>query len=190
MRRIDKKLNMMKVNILSESRYMESKGLMNETMIPVSFDSGEHKIAFNENEDELEEGFFKNTVKKVKDFGNRVLGIPSKEKEAKKQKAIQEIDKFIIGRLFLQTNNLDASAKKSLADRVDDAAKYMPTLKELRSDLFNTNNIDGTHVYMKNKKGETLEGFIPSSFWIIRGQSDFIDDATAKGKLEGYLNVG
>ena len=32
MRRIDKKLNMQKVNLLSEQRYLESKGFINESV--------------------------------------------------------------------------------------------------------------------------------------------------------------
>ena len=136
---------------------------------------------------------YKNIIRLAKpdldeNFFNRFFDTPSKDDETKKQKAIQEIMNFDFRRLFIQTNKLDSHIKTALDARLKDAARAMPTLKELRGDLFDSNNLSGTHVYMKTEKGETLEGFIPSTFWLIRGQHDLIDNETAKGKLQGYLN--
>jgi len=50
MRKIDKKLNMMKANLLAEQRYLESKGLLSEMMYPVNA-GGEKKMAFAEEEE-------------------------------------------------------------------------------------------------------------------------------------------
>lgn len=47
MRKIDKKLNMMKANLLAEQRYLESKGLISETILPLS----DGKFAFAEGVD-------------------------------------------------------------------------------------------------------------------------------------------
>lgn len=49
MRRIDKKLNMVKANLLAEQRYLESKGLLSEAILPL--DDG--KFAFAEDEEDL-----------------------------------------------------------------------------------------------------------------------------------------
>lgn len=49
MRRIDKKLNMQKVNLLAEQRYLESKGLLSEAILPLS----DGKFAFAEDEEDL-----------------------------------------------------------------------------------------------------------------------------------------
>ena len=178
MRRIDKKLNMIKANLLAESRYMESKGLLKETMIPVSFDSGEHEIAFNENEDELEEGFFKNTIKKVKDFGNRVLDIPSKEEEAKKQQAIDEIIHFEFGNLFFQPGEGQVLRNDIAESMVDQAIKAMPTVFKMVPSLF---EFKGGYFSNGIKKinGEMRRVVIPSCFEFIRGENDVITDDVA-----------
>lgn len=49
MRRIDKKLNMMKANLLAEQRYLQSKGFINEFIAPLS----DGKFAFAEGEEKL-----------------------------------------------------------------------------------------------------------------------------------------
>ena len=50
MRRIDKKKNIQRVNLIAEQRYLESKGLLNEIMYPVNA-GGEKKMAFAEDKD-------------------------------------------------------------------------------------------------------------------------------------------
>lgn len=135
-------------------------------------------------DEELDESIFSG----VKDFGNRVLGITSKNQEAEKQKAIQEIERFDFRTLFIQTNILDLGVKTALAVRLKDAARYMPTVAKLDEVLFDTNGIDGEHAYMMSDKGERLEGFIPRKLFMIKGQHDLIDNEIARKKLEGYLN--
>ena len=52
MRRIDKKKNIQRVNLIAEQRYLESKGLLSEMMYPVNA-GGEKKMAFAEGEDNV-----------------------------------------------------------------------------------------------------------------------------------------
>ena len=213
MRRIDKKLNMMKVNLLAESRYLESKGLvkesadviefikleakkLNETMLPITDNYGDPKMAFAENEDELEEGFFKNTIKKVKDFGNRVLDIPSKEEEAKKQQAIQEIIVFNFESLFFQPSvykDKDGNEKmeitpeviKELRNRVVKAGNEMPTVKELIPILFKINDKVSNATMIIG--GGLRRGIIPNCFESIRDVNDKISNDEAIKRTIGYL---
>lgn len=170
MRRIDKKLNMMKVNLLAESRYLESKGL-NETMIPVSFDSGEHTIAFAENEDELEEGFF-NSVKNV---AKKVVGIETEDELINKKKATEEINLFTFENLFTEN-----PTRESYNKIIEYAKTKMPTVVEK---------------YLQTPNGKFLDaklngklGNIPEIFFIVLNRDGEIINDIAKGKLLGFLN--
>ena len=181
MRRIDKKLNMMKANLLAESRYLENKGL-NETMLPIIDNFGDRKMAFAENEDELEEGFL-----------NRLLDIPSKKDEAKKQQAIEEIGIFNFESLFYQPSvdengemEITPEVIEELRDRVNNAGNEMPTVKEFNSLLFEFNG-KVSHAFIIDKNGEKINGIIPSCFEPIRDVNGKISNDEAKKRTIGYL---
>jgi hypothetical protein len=159
---------------------------LNETMLPIIDNFGDRKMAFAENEDELEEGFFKNTIKKVKDFGNRVLDITSKEEEAKKQQAIDEIIKFNFESLFLQPVEGQVLNADLAEQRVSDAAKKMPTVKELNPILF---EIKGSYFSNATMKigGKIYRGVIPSCFESIRDVNDEITNEEAIRRMIGFL---
>ena len=120
-------------------------------------------------------------------FFNRFFDISSKENEANKKKAIDEIVRFNFQSLFFQPGEGQV-LRKDIAERiVADAARVMPTVKQLNTQLFELKDGYFSNATMKiNDK--LYRGFIPSCFEFIRGQHDLIDNETAKGKLQGYLN--
>ena len=162
MRKIDNKLNMFKANLLAEQRYVEAKTIITE------------------------ENFFSRAGKKVKDFGNRVLDITSKEEEAKKQKAIQEIIHFDFGTLFFE--QVEGQVLK--ADKAEEIIKYaaneMPTVKELNSVLFEIKSDYFSNAIMK-KDGEMRRGVIPSCFEAIRDVNGEITKEEAIKRMIGFL---
>ena len=159
---------------------------LNEFMLPITDNYGDPKMAFAENEVELEENIFKNTVKKVKDFGNRLLDIPSKEEEAKKQQAIDEIIKFNFESLFLQPVEGQVLNADLAEQRVNDAAKKMPTVKELNPILFEIKGGYFSNATMKIG-GKIYRGVIPSCFESIRDVNDEITNEEAIRRMIGFL---
>ena len=162
MRKIDNKLNMFKANLLAEQRYVEAKTIITE------------------------ENIFSRAGKKVKDFGNRVLDITSKEEEAKKEKAIQEIIHFDFENLFFE--QVEGQVLK--ADKAEEIIKYaaneMPTVKELNSVLFEIKSDYFSNAIMK-KDGQMRRGVIPSCFEAIRDVNGEITKEEAIKRMIGFL---
>jgi len=97
MRRIDKKLNMMKANLMVEQRYLQSKGLISEMMYPVDA-GGEKKMAFAEGKD----GVPSNLEVKLKEAGvnpSDVETVTLITPEGKKIKTIQPDENLEEGKL-------------------------------------------------------------------------------------------
>ena len=97
MRRIDKKKNIQRVNLIAEQRYLESKGLLNEIMYPVN-SGGEKKMAFTEGKD----GVPSNLDAKLKEAGvdpNDVETVTLITPEGKEIKTIQPDENLEEGKL-------------------------------------------------------------------------------------------
>jgi hypothetical protein len=162
MRKSDKLKNFKKINLIVENRYLESKGIIKESI-------------HDEKNSELEEGFL-----------NRLFDISSKENEANKQKAIEEITHFNFESLFYQPSEGQALRKDVAEQKVADAARAMPTVKQLNPMLF---ELKGG--YFSNATveigGKLYRGVIPSCFESIRDVNDKISNDEARKRTIGYL---
>jgi hypothetical protein len=153
-------------------------------MLPIIDNFGDRKIAFAENEDDLEEGIFNRAVNKVKkglnkvgDVGKKIVGIETKDELIKKQAAFADIDKFDFeAKLFIENigNNV-----------IKNAIQEMPKVKELDYTLFMLHGTD----YFLDAKVNGKDGKIPSSFFMILKQNEF-NNYDARERLKGYLNLG
>ena len=167
MRKSDKLKNFKKVNLLTENRYLQSKGIVTE-----SFNEGIKKLDVENSE--LDEGFL-----------NRLFNITGKEEEAKKQKAIEEITHFNFESLFYQPS--EGKALKDVAEqKVSDAARAMPTVKQLIPILFELKGGYFSNATMEIG-GKLYSGVIPSCFESIRDVNDKISNDEAIKRTIGYL---
>lgn len=133
-----------------------------------------------------EENIFSRAGKKISDFGHRLLDMPTKEEEAKKQKAIDEIINFNFKSLFYQPSEGEL-LKAEIADKIIDyAAKEMPTVKELNPILFEVKGGYFSNATMKID-GKLYRGVIPNCFEPIRDVNDEISNEEAIRRMIGFL---
>lgn len=163
---------------------------LNSTKSGRNYDSPEYKDSWDKIEkgdiNLAEENIFSRAVKKVKDFGDRVLDIPSKENEAKKQKAIEEIMKFDFKDLFYQPYEGELLNAETANRLIGYAATAMPTVKELNPILFEIKGGYFSNAIME-KDGKRIRGVIPSCFEPIRDVNDEINNEEAIRRMIGYL---
>ena len=133
-----------------------------------------------------EENVFSRAGKKVKDFGNRLLDITSKEEEAKKQKAIDEIINFNFKSLFFQPVEGQVLKAEIAKQKIDNAANAMPTVKELNPILFEIRGDYFSNATMEIG-GKLYRGVIPSCFESIRDVNDEITNEEAIKRMIGFL---
>jgi hypothetical protein len=206
MRKSDKLKNFKKINLIVENRYLESKGIVPESSYNADGDEiytnnpeamrnylnkfnvvGDFKFKGSDgrpynNDAELDEGFFSG----LKDKANRIFDISSKENEANKQKAIDEIMRFNFESLFYQPGEGQVLRKDVAEQKVADAARAMPTVKQLNPLLFELNGGYFSNATMKiNDK--LYRGVIPSCFEFIRDVNDEISNYKAKRSVISNL---
>jgi hypothetical protein len=166
---------------------------LNETMLPIIDNFGDRKIAFAENEDDLEEGIFNRAVNKVKkglnkvgDVGKKIVGIETKDELIKKQAAFADIDKFDFeAKLFIENIGNNVPTVDDYNRIIKNAIQEMPKVKELDYTLFMLHGTD----YFLDAKVNGKDGKIPSSFFMILKQNEF-NNYDARERLKGYLNLG
>jgi hypothetical protein len=101
---------------------------------------------------------------------NEIFGWSKKEKEIKEMAkkisdAKKEIDSFNHYSLCMQPagNSSQADIDRLVDERMEDISRYLPTLKELMPELFNTRG-KGYITSRWNLKGETIVGISPRGF--------------------------
>lgn len=177
MRRIDKKLNMIKANMLAEQRYLESKGLLSEMMYPVNA-GGEEKIAFAEGDE---------NIRKIDGEGTSVVGQPGYNPDGDNQLEEGLVKNIIMGAVAIcsfgsceKTKDTDVMYKyvydteKSLELSVESHAEIRSThlvpSKPLEDDINEYNKIINSERERFHK-----EGIYPIGDTIIR-----LEDNTVK----------
>lgn len=130
----------------------------------------------------VDEGFFSG----LKDKANRMFDISSKENEANKKKAIDEIVRFNFQSLFFQPGEGQVLRKDVAEQKVADAARAMPTVKQLNPQLFELKDGYFSNATM-NINDKLYRGVIPSCFEFIRDVNDEISNDEAIRRVIGNL---
>jgi hypothetical protein len=129
----------------------------------------------NPNQSELDEGVF------GKMFGK------DKTNKANKQKAIDEIKRFNFKSLFFQPGDGQVLRKDIADTKIADAARAMPTVKQLNPTLFENKDGAFSNAIM-DINGKLYRGVIPSCFEFIRGVNDNINNDEARKRVISQLD--
>lgn len=131
---------------------------------------------------------------KQKNNINEVFGFSQKEKDSKQLKndiieALNEIDRFKFKGLFYQPGNPNdkVEIKRGLDIRLKYASDDMPMVTKLLPELFVSGG--ASPAKLEVKPGDIIDGFVPASFYYIRGKEGFIEPGLAMHSTKTMLHL-
>jgi hypothetical protein len=154
---------------------MSFKGIDEVMVATLTEKIRKHLKNLNLNQSELDEGIFGKMFSK------------DKTNKTNKQKAIDEIKRFNFKSLFFQPGDGQVLRKDIADKKIADAARAMPTVKQLNPTLFENKDGAFSNAIM-DINGKLYRGVIPSCFEFIRGVNDNINNDEARKRVISQLD--